>query len=135
MKLTLGRKLGLGFGVVLAMKLFNTAMSYVKSAAIRQNQDLTFELRYPTLETARRLQRDLNQTQSKGRHVVLLGTQPGKRGEEKKTFDENWEEVDKDIADMDNLAPNWTLQANRDRLAEIKKILPALRAAQESAMT
>src|SRR5260370_2041256 len=36
---------------------------------------------------------------------------------------------------MDELAPKWTLQANRDRLADVKQLLPLLRAAQEAALT
>ena len=79
MKLTLGKKLGLGFGVILCLMVFNSALSYLKSSTIKQNQDFTFELRYPTLETARKLQRDLNQSQSKGRQVILAGAKPARR--------------------------------------------------------
>src|ERR1017187_7692860 len=35
---------------------------------------------------------------------------------------------------MGELAPKWTVQANRDHLDEIRKQLPLLRAAQETAM-
>lgn len=134
MKLTLGKKLGLSFGAILTLMLFNGTMTYWKSAKIKESQDFTFDVRYPSLETVRRLQRDLNQTQSKGRQVVLLGTQPAKVVETKKLFDQGWEEIDKDVATLDQLASRWSLQANRDRLVEIKRVLPALRAAQESAM-
>jgi CHASE3 domain sensor protein len=65
MKLTLGKKLGLGFGVILALMVFSATMSYIKSTEIRQSQDSTFELRFPSVETARKLQRDLSQVQSK----------------------------------------------------------------------
>ena len=135
MKLTLGKKLGLGFGVVLCLMVFNSALSYLKSSAIKQSQDFTFELRYPTLETARRLQRDLNQTQSKGRQVILAGAEPSKREAARKLFEETWNDIDKEIAQLDELAPKWVLQSNRDNLGEIKKVLPALRATQEAAMT
>ena len=134
MKLTLGKKLGLGFGVILALMVFNTTMSYLKSADIRQSQDITFELRYPTLETCRRLQRDLNQTENKGHQAILAGTEPARREEAKKAFDGIWGEIEKDIAELDEFAPKWSLQADRDRLADVKQHLPLLRAAQESAM-
>ena len=32
MRFTLGRKLGLGFGVIVALMVFNAAMTYLKSA-------------------------------------------------------------------------------------------------------
>jgi len=135
MKFTLGRKLGLGFGVILCLMVFNSAISYLKSSSIRQSQDITFELRYPTLETARRLQRDLNQTQSKSRQVILAGAEPARREVGRKSFEETWNDIDKEVAQLDELAPKWSLQSNRDYLADVKRILPALRAAQEAAMT
>jgi methyl-accepting chemotaxis protein len=135
MKLTLGKKLGMGFGVILALMVFSSVMSYVKSASIKASQDTTFEVRYPTLETARNLQRDLNQTQSKGRQIVLAGAEPARREAAKKLFDSSWDDVGKDVARFDELEPKWTLQANRDRLAAMKPHLAELRAAQEAAMT
>jgi methyl-accepting chemotaxis protein len=135
MKLTLGKKLGLGFGVILALMVLSSTMTYIKSADIRQSDDTTFEVRIPQGESARELQRDLNQTASKGRQVVLAGTEPARREEAKKAFDASWDAVGKDIARLDELAPKWTLQANRDRLAELKQQLPLLRADEEAGMT
>src|ERR1700685_3765674 len=135
MRVTLGAKLGLGFGVILALMVFASTISYLKSASIRRNQDATFDLRFPSLESARKLQRDLNQTQSKGRQVILAGAQTDTVVAAKRLFDQGWGDVEKDIAAMDELAPKWILQANRDRLDDIKKELPLLRAAQEAAMS
>jgi methyl-accepting chemotaxis protein len=134
MRFTLGKKLGLGFGVILGLMVFNSTMSYLKSANIKQSQDLTFELRVPSLETTLTLQRDLNQAQSKGRQAVLAGAEPARREAAKKLFDQAWSEIEKDTAGMLELAPKWVLQVNRDRLGEIKKQLLVLRAAQEVAM-
>jgi methyl-accepting chemotaxis protein len=134
MKITLGKKLGMGFGVILALMVFTSTTSYLKSANIKRNQDVTFELRYPTLEICRRLQRDLNQTESKGRQVILAATEPDRRDQARKVFDENWGEIEKDVAQLHDFAPRWSLQANSDRLAEVKQHLPLLRAAQESAI-
>ena len=134
MKLTLGKKLGLGFGLILTVTMFNSGVSYYKSASIRKSQDYTFELRFPSLLAATKLQRDLNQTQSKGRQIILLGKQEPKAAAQRKLYEANWDQVGRDVAALDELAPKWILQANRDRLEEIKKVLPALRGAQESAM-
>jgi methyl-accepting chemotaxis protein len=135
MKLSTGKKLGLGFGIVLALMVFSSVMTYVKSANIKRSQDVTVDVRFPSLTVIKDLQRDLNQTQSKGRQVVLAGAEPAKRGAGKKLFDVTWGDIDKDVAKMDELAPKWTLQTNRDRLAETKQQLPLLRAAQETAMS
>jgi len=134
MKLTLKTKLGLGFGVILVLMVLNSSVSYMKSAKIKEGQDATFELRFPSLKAAIELQRDLNQTQNDARQAVIAGTEPARRDDAQKAFAAAWNEVDKDLTDMDQLAPHWVLQANRDRLAEIKKELALLHDTQQEAM-
>ncbi len=134
MKITLAKKLGLGFGAVFALMIFGTTMTYLKSADIQQTEDFTFEVRIPQGEVVRKLMGDVNQTQSKGRQVILAGAQTARRQAALKTFEEDWAAVDADIAKMDELAPRWTLQVNRDRLKSIEMELPKLREVQETAM-
>jgi methyl-accepting chemotaxis protein len=134
MKLTLGKKLGLGFGVILALMALTSAIAYLKSAKIKESQDITFDLRFPSVEGTQALQRDLNQTQSKGRQAILAASESAHREEAKALFDQSWGAVANDITAMDELAPKWVLQGNRDRLAEIKQQLPQLRAVQETAI-
>ena len=134
MKLTLGKKLGLGFGVILALMVVTTLLTYIESANIKRTQDAILDVRVPSLEVGRRLQRDLNQTASKTRQGILAGTQPARRQEAKQMLDAAWGEVDKDIAKMDELSPNWLLQENRDRLAEIKRQVPILKEVEETSI-
>ncbi len=135
MRLTLGKKLGLGFGVILALMIFSAILTYMKASSITELQERYSTLRVPTVTTLTALQRDLNQTQSKGRQAILAGTDSGQQQETvKKTFDSNWNEVEKDIARLDELSVHWSLQANRDRLAETKQRLVTLREIQEAAM-
>ena len=126
MKLTLGKKLGLGFGVILALMVLSATMTYLKSADITRTQDAILTVRVPSLNAARELQRDLNQTASKARQAMLSGTDTSRKEESKKILDESWNAIQKDIAKMEQLEAGWTLQANRDRLAEMKKQLPKL---------
>ncbi|HKN17358.1 MAG TPA: methyl-accepting chemotaxis protein [Candidatus Sulfotelmatobacter sp.] len=133
MKLTLGKKLGLGFGVILSLMVFSATVAHLKSGKIMRSQDAAFEVRVPSLKGAIRLQRDLNQTQVKGRQAILAGTEPARLAETKKLFDGTWSDIEKDMAGMDQLAPKWE-QENRDRLNELKKQLPLLRAVQEAAI-
>src|SRR5271168_3189796 len=107
MRITLGKKLGLGFGVVLTLMVSTSTMVYLQSANIRQSQTATFELRFPSLEAARELQRDLNQTQNKGRQAILAGAEPARRKDAEKLFDGNWGEVEKDMTTIDELARGW----------------------------
>ena len=134
MRLTLGRKLGLGFGVILGLIVVDTTLTYLQANAIKMHQDRAMGVSMPTLETCRNLQKDLNQTQSKGRQVLLAGTETARRESAKKAFNEAWGDIEKDVARMDELAPQWAVQQNRDLLLEVKKQLPDLRKVQEEAM-
>lgn len=135
MKLTLGNKLGLSFGVILALMISNAVVIYVKAGAIRESQDRALGLRFPTVEAIKDLQRDLNQTQSKGRQAVLAAGQAIRRAAAEQIFDDAWSDVETDVARLDELAPKWSIQLNRDRLTTIKRELPKLKEAQRSAMT
>ncbi len=55
-------------------------------------------VRVPTIGALKDLQRDLNQAQSKGRQVVLAGTQPDRREAAQKIFETNWNDIEKDVA-------------------------------------
>lgn len=134
MRLTIGRKIAAGFAVILFLIVVNTLLSYIKMADIRKNEEQITDVRIPSLEAARNLQRDLNQTQSKGRQFILAGGEAKRRDAARKLFDDAWGDIERDVATLDRVSPRWILQANRDRLADIKSHLEPLRQIQEAAM-
>jgi len=133
MKLTIGRKLGLGFATVLAVMLISSGLAYMKSREIR-DLGVFVEMRTSTMKALSGLQRDLNQTQSKGRQAILAGTEQARRDAARKLFNSAWDDCAKDVAELDELAPRWSVQENRDRWARAKEVLPKLRASQEASM-
>jgi len=134
MRLTLGRKLGLGFGAVLALMTFSAGMSYIKVKQVQSVEDTLIGIRVPTLDACRQIQNDLNYSGSKARHVILAGTQPARRQVAQKAFDTAWENVGKHFEVLSELSTRFTLQENRDRVAHLKEALPEAKAAQETAM-
>jgi methyl-accepting chemotaxis protein len=134
MKLTLRKKLGLGFGVILALMVVSGVLGYIKASAVKAGQDTFIAVRVPTIHALKDLQRDLNQTQSKGRQACLAGSQPDRWNAAKKAFDSAWNDISSDTSTLDSLAAYWKLQANRDRLAEAERGLIVLRQSQEAAM-
>ncbi len=134
MKLTLGTKLSLGFASVLALMALSAVLTYMKASAIKETQERAITVRSPSMAACKDLQRELNQTQSKGRQAVLAGSDPARYDAAKKTFDSVWGDIGKDVAKLEDLYPGWVLQANRDRFAEIKKQLPVLREVQEAVL-
>jgi methyl-accepting chemotaxis protein len=131
MRLTLGKKLGGGFGLILGLMLVSSAMTYLKSVTAGQTQDSALGISSPSLETARRLQRDLNQTQNRGRQAILSGATRDRSEEARLAWKAAWDEIEKDTDGMEALAPKWTLQASRDQWEKVKTQLPLLHSAQE----
>jgi hypothetical protein len=123
MKLTLGKKLAVGVGAILALMVLSALLTYLKAGSIKETQNRAMAVRVPTIGALKGLQRDLNQTQSKGRQVTLAGDQADRREAAQKLFELAWNEIGKDIAALDELSPQWTLQSNRERLAAIKSQL------------
>ncbi|HTW57768.1 MAG TPA: methyl-accepting chemotaxis protein, partial [Terriglobales bacterium] len=134
MRLTLGKKLGLGFAGILTLMVLSAALAYTKARSVQQTQAHTMEVRVPTINAITDLQRELNQTQSKGRQAVLAGSEPSRWESAKQLFDSAWAEIGKDTARLDELSAHWSLEANRERLAETERQLVILRAAQEAAI-
>jgi methyl-accepting chemotaxis protein len=134
MKVTLGKKLGSGFAVIVALMVLTAVLTYWRAAAIEQTQVRVTGVLVPTINTLKDLQRDLNQTQSEGRQAVLAGSEPARWESSKQAFTSVWDEVGKDIATLDGLSPRWTVQDDRDKLIETKQELPSLREAQEAIM-
>src|ERR1700722_17045113 len=132
MKLSLGKKLSLGFGVILALMVLSAVLTYMKASAIRDTQERIVAVRVPTIVSCKDLLGELNQTQSKGRQAILAGSEPARCEAAKKSFDTSWGEIEKIVARLDDLSPHWSLQENRDRLGETKRQLGVLHDTQEA---
>jgi methyl-accepting chemotaxis protein len=135
MKITIGKKLGLAFGTILSLMLASAVASSFKANEIRRTQESMTQMRLPTVEFVKDLQRDLNQTQNKGRQAVLAGNEPDRREAAKKLHEGAWNSAGKDVDALSQLAPHWAIQENKDRLAQIKEQLPKLRQVQEESMS
>ncbi len=134
MRLTLGRKLGMSFGVILALMVVSSLMSYVKVKSSQALQETLINVRVPTLDNCRKIQNDMNYGATKSRQVILAGTEPARREAAQKLYDEAWESVAKDVSALTELSPRWALQENRDRLASFKELSAKAREAQGKAM-
>jgi methyl-accepting chemotaxis protein len=134
MRLTLGRKLGLSFGVILMLMFTSSAMTYVKVKDSQSKEEFLINVRVPTVINCRKAQSNINYAASKSRHFILAGTAPARREVALKAFNGGWENIAKDIAALTEVSPRWSLQENRDRLARLKEALPKAREAQEGAM-
>lgn len=132
MKFTIGKKLALGFGVVLLLMLLSTFFAYMKAKKIQDEQTSMVTVRMPTVMAIKELQRELNQVQSKGRQVILAGTEKARYDAASQVFVANYEAVYKDLSDLDGLSTQWANRDNKQRLAAIKTEIATLVLAMES---
>jgi len=132
MKFTLGKKLGLGFGVVLALMAVSAVLSYMKSSEIKGIEHYILSNSVPSMQAVSQLKDDLDYSGSKARHVILAGKEPARREDAQKRFDGAWSRIDKTVAKVDELSAYWILEENKDRLKQIKEGLPAIREAQQA---
>jgi methyl-accepting chemotaxis protein len=135
MKPTIGKKLGLGFAIVLCFMIVSSGLAYLKLRDIRAIESRLIEIRIPSQKLPGDLERDLNQTQNKGRQVILSGADQARKESALKKYDAIWKDVDQDIAAIDQFSPKWTLQENRDQWASAKQSIPLLQETQRAAMS
>jgi methyl-accepting chemotaxis protein len=135
MKLTLGKKLGLGFGIILVLMVMSSVTSYMKSSEIKGIDDLILSNRVPSIQTINQLQDAVDYSGSGARQAILTATEPARREDAQKRFQGAWDRIDKAIAKLDELSAQWILQEDKDRLAKIKEALPTIRQTQQSTIS
>src|ERR1700730_11860249 len=134
MKLTLGKKLLLGFGTIQVLMIISSGLSYRKSSEIKQIEHFILLNRVPSIEAISQLKDDLDFSGSKSRQTILAGTEPPRKEEAQKRFNGAWDRIEKSNGKLNDLASKWIIQENKDRLAQIKLSLPAIRLAQQATM-
>jgi methyl-accepting chemotaxis protein len=134
MRFTVAKKIGLGFAVVVVLMIISAASAYLKAGSVDDVMARTTSLRMPSLSAGKDLRADLNQSLNKTRQVVLAGGDPGRLGKAKAALDAAHEALDKDISRIEELAPHFKMQANRDRLASIKEGLTKLHSEEDEAI-
>jgi methyl-accepting chemotaxis protein len=126
-RLTVGRKLGLSFGVILAFMVGSTVITYEQSEEVKRTEDILLQVRVPTLTASRELQRDMNQAASKARQTVLAGDSPSRKARAQSLLDAAWVGINKDLDRLDDLSKRWGSPVNLDHLAEIHRLIPEYR--------
>ena len=134
MRFTLGRKIAAGFASILLLMIGSAYLVYSKSVQIHDLERQSLTVVSPSFQLSTALQRDLNQTQSKGREAALAGSNSERSQIAWGRYKEAWGAVDDDIARMTEFSKKWVIKENLARLADIQAALPELRKNQETFM-
>jgi putative methionine-R-sulfoxide reductase with GAF domain/CHASE3 domain sensor protein len=113
--LSIGSKLNIGFGSLVALFIALVALSYLASSRARQDFERTRDLRLPTALASAVTELEMHEMIANIQGYLTLGDP-----EFREEFDHDVEEVEELLAEMDALSPNWTNPENRRRLAELR---------------
>jgi len=131
MKLTMGRKLGLGFGAIIVLMIINTIIGQLKVTELNVVQGRITELRFPTLVAGRDMINGVNHSLAALRGYMILGGDEKKAKLFKSERAKAWQELDGALAKFSVFSENWTDPENIEFLDKIKLELIAFRKAQQ----
>ncbi len=127
MKLTIARKLTLGFGLIIALTVALVLGVRGPSQEVAKLQDRVVNLRVPTAQTGQSLKNGINSSLAALRGYMILGSHNMKEARAAA-----WSSLDADLAAMQNFARDWTVPANVDRLEELTRTLGEFKVAQQA---
>jgi len=134
MRLTVGKKLALGFSCILVLMTVSALLSYFKLEKVQDEQSVMVDVRVPTLAAALVASDRIDYTGAKSRQAILAGNQTARKEAALKSFGDGWDAVGKQVEKMKELAPHWTLQENRDSFSRLVDGMQKGREAQEAAI-
>ena len=127
MRLTVGKKLGAGFGTMILLLVMVSAIVQYKVNAVNVLQDQVIELRQPTAAVGASLLNGINQSLAALRGYMILGKDAFKTERA-----QVWQRIESDLQSMTEFSQNWTVPANVERLKQLKSILAEFKTAQQS---
>jgi methyl-accepting chemotaxis protein len=135
MRLSLGKKLGIGFGVVLCLVACSSVLTYSRISRMRAFDIELVEVRLPEIAASKELSGLLSSSANKVRDYILTADQdPELANRAKKDWGNVWAGIEADVRKLEELSPRFTLQANRDRLIAIRDGVTELHKMQENAL-
>jgi methyl-accepting chemotaxis protein len=132
--MTIGTRLYVGFGAVAVLAIASGLFVWNRISRLEAQTDLVTTVRYPTKVVAERLAGDLRAIRIDTGNYLLFHHDESRRAAVRKQFADNWTSLFKTTEELSSLAQNWTVQANKDKLAAMVSKLNPLKASQEEIM-
>jgi methyl-accepting chemotaxis protein len=131
LNLTIGKKLGLGFGVLVMLIVASSTVTYIKVSQLREIESRVVNLRYPTVIAGREMVNGVNHSLAGLRGYMILGGDPAMAAAFKKDRAAGWNEIEGALGQMESFAVNWTDPANIAYLKQVKKEVKGFSQAQQ----
>ncbi|MFT5814058.1 MAG: methyl-accepting chemotaxis protein [Psychroserpens sp.] len=131
MKLTLSKKLGLSFGVILILMTMSAVVTYTLVLKNEKIYEQILDLRIGTVLIGKDVINGINHSLAALRGYMILGKDPEKAEKMNISRQTAWKNIENSISGFDKMALIWTVPANINRLKEIKKELVFFKLAQQ----
>ncbi|MFT5716565.1 MAG: methyl-accepting chemotaxis protein [Oleiphilaceae bacterium] len=131
MKLTIGKKLSFGFGIVIILMIINAIVGRMKVDELTVVQHHITDLRMPTLLAGRDMLSGINASLAALRGYMILGGEARKADLFISQRRDAWQGIDSAEASFSTFAENWTDPSNVEALNTIKLELVEFRKAQQ----
>lgn len=132
MRLTIGKKLAFGFGVVISLTVAIATIAYVKVAEMHRDIAEVTDEAFPTIGACDRLMSGLNQTAAALRGYIILSDDPQLAEELKASRAEGWRTIDQELQNVIRLARNRDREADNAEITNLVAVVDEIRAAQQS---
>jgi methyl-accepting chemotaxis protein len=116
MKFTIGRKLGLGFAVVLIVMVCSSTLTYWKISDMRSREEAMINVRIPSLAYSLELSGQMSASASRTREYILMADDAELAAKARGAVEASEKAIDLDLQKLQEISQHFVLQANRDRV-------------------
>lgn len=132
MKVSLGAKLTLAFGVIILLMVASSAVNYLSVNESRDIYHRIADVRMGTVLAGKDLTRGIYQSLAALRGYLVLGDDPAMAVKMRGQREQAWQGIDDALDRYHSLSQHWTEGVNHSRLEEIQALLAEFRQAQQS---
>ena len=132
MKVSLGAKLTLAFGVIILLMVASSAVNYLLVNDSRDTYHRIADVRMRTVLAGKDVTRGIYQSLAALRGYLILGDDPAMAVKMRGQREEAWQGIDDALDRYHSLSQHWTEAVNHRRLEEVQALLVEFRQAQQS---
>jgi methyl-accepting chemotaxis protein len=129
MKMTIGKKLGIGFAIVMLLMTFSAGVAYVSIRSMNSGVSTLTESSYPAVRSCNELTIGIGQSLAALRGNLILGEDPQRSREFKEDRRQAWQMIDASMASLERYLADWP-ETDRRRVEAIRAQLSDLREVQ-----
>lgn len=132
MKLSIGKKLGLGFGLVIILGLVSATIALVNLNRMNRAVENVVDEAVPTVRACDHLLSAVNESSTALRGYMMLGEDPKAARSFKTARAEAWRNIEDSMSDLDAHVRNWAHAEANAHLGELKSAFQELREVQQT---